>query len=146
MKEDDKFVPVRTSDIKAWRENWLEHNEPEELGTDIVTPFDHYLYGWPRPAPKPPTALKSAPTGLSNGYYRVHIASPNQAPMPYTAECGDVIEALGMDFNDGNAFKALWRKWAAITLGVAKTDYPGALYDTQKAAFYTGRSLILKEK
>lgn len=145
MKEDDKFIPVRASDIKAWREDWLEHNEPEELGTDIVTPFDCYLYNWPRRAPT--VEAPTAPTGKSNSYYRVHIAHPNQAEVPYTAECGDVIEALGMDFNDGNAFKAIWRKWASLTLGVAKPDYPGPLYDTEKSVFYTARSLtLLKER
>lgn len=87
---------------------------------------------------------------MSNGgsvdYYRVVITCPNQAEEPYTAECGDIIEALGMDFNEGCAFKALWRKAAARTLGKEKDNYAGQKYDTQKAAFYTNRSLkLIKE-
>lgn len=145
----DDFIPVRRADIEAWRENWLEHNEPEEFGTDIVTPFDHYLYNWPRkaPVPLPEAPPKKAPkvqlSGGPTGYYRVHITHPNQADEPYTAECGDIIEALGMDFNQGCAFKALWRAAASLILDVQKKDYPGVLYDAEKADFYTQRNLII---
>lgn len=36
-------VPVKVSDLKAWRSEWLEENDPQD-GTDCVTPFDKYLY------------------------------------------------------------------------------------------------------
>lgn len=64
---DKDFVPVRLSDLKEWRESWLEQNEPEELGTDIVTPFDCYLYGWPQPAPKPADAAGYTTGPTSDG-------------------------------------------------------------------------------
>lgn len=37
-------VKVAIKDLKAWREEWLAENDPND-GTDCVTPFDHYLYG-----------------------------------------------------------------------------------------------------
>lgn len=41
-------VPVLRKDIIEWREEWLETQRQiasQEEGVDIVTPFDHYLYG-----------------------------------------------------------------------------------------------------
>lgn len=41
-------VQVLRGDILAWRKEWLEIQQQiaeQEPGTDIVTPFDHYLYG-----------------------------------------------------------------------------------------------------
>lgn len=81
------------------------------------------------------------PQGGPVDYYRVRIAHPNQADAPYTAECSDIIEALGMDFNEGNAFKALWRRAAAQALDKQKKDYAGRKYDAQKAAHFIGRVL-----
>lgn len=36
-------VSISLEDIKSWREEWLDENDPED-GTDCVTPFDKYLY------------------------------------------------------------------------------------------------------
>lgn len=77
-------------------------------------------------------------TGGKSDYYLVHVNVPARATsQPYTAECLDLIEALGMTFNEGEAFKALWRG-AAARKGNGK---PGAtaLYDAEKVAFYGGR-------
>lgn len=71
-------------------------------------------------------------------YYRVAVAEPISPELqPYTAECADIIEALGMTFNEGEAFKALWRL-AASRQGRGK---PGNLphYDADKAAHYGAR-------
>lgn len=71
-------------------------------------------------------------------YYRVKVAEPiAQDVAPYTAECADIIEALGMTFNEGEAFKALWRL-AAARQGRGK---PGnqPQYDADKAAHYGAR-------
>ena len=77
-------------------------------------------------------------TGGSNSYYLAPVTHPNQAAAPYTAECGDIIESLGMTFSEGCAFKAIWRKAAERTLGLKK---PGgsALYDAEKVEFYGKR-------
>jgi hypothetical protein len=45
-------------------------------------------------------------TGGSVSYYSVEIENPtSEGVEPYTAECNDIIEALGMNYADGNAFK-----------------------------------------
>ena len=77
-------------------------------------------------------------TGKDVSYYLVKIESPKRLD-PYTAECEDIIEALGMTFAEGCAFKAIWRKCAARTLGVAKAGYKGGLYDAEKTQHYGGR-------
>lgn len=76
-----------------------------------------------------------------NHYYRVDVAEPISPELkPYTAECGDIIEALGMTFNEGEAFKALWRL-AAARQGRGK---PGNKpeYDADKVAHYGGRVAV----
>lgn len=81
-------------------------------------------------------------TGGNNSYYVVDIVKPIRPEhKPYTAECGDIIEALGMTFNEGCIFKALWRSCAERTLGLKK---PGstdgqALYDAEKSVYYANR-------
>jgi hypothetical protein len=77
-------------------------------------------------------------TGKDVSYYLVKIESPKRLD-PYTAECEDIIEALGMTFAEGCAFKAIWRKCAARTLGVAKAGYKGGLYDAEKTQHYGAR-------
>ncbi len=77
-------------------------------------------------------------TGKDVSYYIVRIASPKRLE-PYDAECEDIIEALGMTFAEGCAFKAVWRKCAARTLGIAKAGYKGGLYDAEKAEYYGAR-------
>lgn len=70
-------------------------------------------------------------------YYQVPVPEPmNPDLKPYVAECADIIEALGMTFNEGEAFKALWRGAAARTLGIVKNT---AQYDADKAAHYGQR-------
>lgn len=74
-------------------------------------------------------------------YYRVQIADPiSPEVQPYAAECADIIEALGMTFNEGEAFKAIWRL-AAARQGRGK---PGnkAQYDADKAAHYAARMAV----
>ena len=54
-------------------------------------------------------ANQNAGGGLVN-YYLVrveHPQRPNQSA--YTAECEDIIEALGLNFDEGNIFKEIWR-------------------------------------
>ena len=46
------FVQVSIDDIKAWRNAWLEENDPQD-GTDCITPFDSYLYTTPAPKELP---------------------------------------------------------------------------------------------
>ena len=79
-------------------------------------------------------------SGGPTSYYLVFVDKPNQGADAYQAECGDIIEALGMTFNEGCAFKAIWRTAAARTLNKIKAG-GDALYDAEKVVFY-GRRMI----
>ena len=83
-------------------------------------------------------------TGGSVSYYKVAIASPTSGGNEYTAECNDIIEALGMNYAEGNAFKALWRR-AAARMGKSKKGYTDGLYDAEKVVFF-GERLVAQEK
>lgn len=85
-------------------------------------------------------------TGGSVSYYKVQIKNPTtHGNEPYMAECNDIIEALGMNYAEGNAFKALWRRASARTLGKSKQGYTDGLYDAEKVVFF-GQRLIEQEK
>lgn len=108
-----------------------------------------FFAAWPRPE-ETVTRLRidpSAPeyTGGSVSYYRVQITNPTSNSDAYQAECNDIIEALGMNYAEGNAFKAIWRKCAARTLGKAKAGYEDGLYDAEKVVFF-GQRMVSQEK
>lgn len=85
-------------------------------------------------------------SGHDVNYYLVDIDAPKRLA-PYTAECEDIIEALGMTFAEGCAFKAIWRSCAARTLGLAKKGQdPAGVYDAQKVQYYGGRMLAQRMK
>lgn len=86
-------------------------------------------------------------SGGSVSYYTVFIKHPTTpAKCPYSAECNDIIEALGMNYAEGNAFKAIWRRAAQRTLGKAKVGAkPDGLYDAEKVAFF-GERLVAQSK
>lgn len=48
--------------------------------------------------------------------------------------CNDVIDALGLNFNRGEAFKALWR--------VGRKPGTSEKYDLDKAAYFTEREVL----
>jgi hypothetical protein len=84
-------------------------------------------------------------TGGSVSYYTVaidHPTTPGRAT--YKAECNDIIEALGMNYAEGNAFKAIWRKCAARQ-GLGKLGYTDGLYDSEKVVFF-GARMVHQEK
>lgn len=80
-------------------------------------------------------------TGSSVSYYKVRVTNPTTpGVLPYDAECNDIIEALGMTFAEGNAFKAIWRACAARK-GQAKQGYVDSVYDAEKVVFFGQRML-----
>ena len=84
-------------------------------------------------------------TGGSVSYYRVRVARPTSPDlMGYVAECNDIIEALGMNYAEGNAFKAIWRMCAARN-GHAKRGYTDGLYDAEKVVFF-GQRMVEQER
>lgn len=79
-------------------------------------------------------------SGGLNNWYVVSVKHPQRKEQePYQAECEDIIQALGMTFDEGCAFKALWRN-AAARMGNGK---PGntTLYDCEKLVHYSNRLL-----
>jgi hypothetical protein len=83
-------------------------------------------------------------TGGSVSYYKVEIAAPTSGGDAYTAECNDIIEALGMNYAEGNVFKAVWRRCAARQ-GRGKAGYKDGLYDAEKVVFF-GERMVVQEK
>lgn len=79
-------------------------------------------------------------SGLAVDYYLCPVNNPHRANAPYVAECGDIIEALNMNFNEASAFKAVWRKAAERTLGMKKAGN-NAKRDAEKMLFYGKREL-----
>lgn len=118
-----------------------DNNEEWLAGLDEFEPYvdsDEEAAGTPVPA-------EGEYTGGSVDYYKVRIEKPTTPEFPpYMAECNDIIEALGMNYAEGNAFKALWRKAAARTLGKHKKGN-NALYDAEKVEFF-GHRLVIQEK
>jgi hypothetical protein len=79
-------------------------------------------------------------TGGKTNYYLVKVTHPQRKEQPpYQAECEDIIRALGMTFDEGCEFKAIWRT-ASARLGNGK---PGqaAEYDAEKRVHYAEASL-----
>lgn len=88
--------------------------------------------------------MKQQLTGGRVNYYLAEVNNPQREDQPgYIAECEDIIQALGMTFDEGCLFKALWRT-AAARMGNGK---PGqkAIYDAEKMVHYAGR-ILLKAK
>jgi hypothetical protein len=83
-------------------------------------------------------------SGGSVSYYSARITAPTSGKDAYTAECNDIIEALGMNYAEGNAFKAIWRSCAARTLGKLK-DGGDAVYDAEKVVFF-GKRMLAQRK
>ncbi|QPI17678.1 hypothetical protein vBAmePR8F_gp18 [Alteromonas phage vB_AmeP_R8W] len=74
-------------------------------------------------------------SGLSCNYYVVDIKQPTSVGVPYTAECNDITETLGMTATEANIFKEIWRTAAARTLGKEKAGH-NAKRGAEKVAFF----------
>lgn len=86
-------------------------------------------------------------TGSSVSYYSVPVDNPTDSNKdPYVAECNDIIEALDMNYAEGNAFKAIWRSCAARKFGAAKKGYDDGLYDAEKVVFFGKRMVEMAKK
>lgn len=82
-------------------------------------------------------------SGGDNDYWLLEIKDPKRLD-PYTVECEDIIEAFEMTFQEGEAFKAIWRK-CGQRMGNGK---PGntALRDAEKAAHFGNRMLAIEKR
>jgi hypothetical protein len=96
---------------------------------------------------EPAQESKEEYTGSSVSYYTVPVDKPTDPDKdPYIAECNDIIEALGMNYAEGNAFKAIWRSCAARKLGAVKKGYDDGLYDAEKVVFFGQRMVAMAKK
>lgn len=74
-------------------------------------------------------------------YYHCPVTrpqNPNQE-LPYIANCEDIIQALGLTFDEGCEFKSLWRRGRGRQ-GYVKAEST-AVRDAQKAVHYATRVL-----
>lgn len=154
MPRHDELVQVRRrsgmesspSGFPAGSFHWADNGEESTIvGYRVVSPER-------RTVPTPDTTnLRRATdwpevidekefTGGSVDYYKVEITNPTTAEnLPYMAECNDIIEALNMNYAEGNAFKAIWRSCASRALGKSKKGYDDGKYDAEKVVFFGGR-------
>lgn len=77
-------------------------------------------------------------SGGSNDYYKVHVQHPTSGGEPYTAECNDIIEALGLNYAEATIVKAIWRI-SAFRSGLQTKATPD--YDAEKVMFFARRVL-----
>lgn len=81
------------------------------------------------------------PSGGRVNYYLVQVDHPQREDQPpYQAECEDIIEALGLNPDEANIFKEIWRSANARTHGNAKVGH-SAIYGAEKIVHYAGRIL-----
>lgn len=73
----------------------------------------------------------------------LHPSNPGQDE-PYVANCEDVIQALGLTFDEGCEFKSIWRRGRGRQGFVKAESTP--LRDAQKAVHYAGRVLALEQR
>ena len=90
-----------------------------------------------------PKKITETSSGRDNDYWLVDIKDPKRLD-PYTVECEDLIEALEMTFQEGEAFKAIFRKCKA-RLGEGKPgDTP--LRNAEKVAHFGSRMEVMEHR
>ena len=115
--------------------HWLK-DEPTQSGESTQTEMFPVVG---QPCVPDSDTIGAVLTGGSSDYYKLPIYKPTSGGDPYIAECNDIIEALGMNYAEGNAFKAVWRH-AALRNGRGK---PGSTlkYEAEKVVFFGERLL-----
>lgn len=162
-----RFVLVESSSISPLQKNNRVTDEAGNLGTVLAVREESGMVDvlFDKFGSNPLTAIRmpigkvtrvgnvasntptAAPeyTGGSSSYYKVSVQNPVSKGEPYTVECQDVIEALGMSFSEGNIFKAIWRICAAKN-GKAKKGYEDSVYDLEKIIFFAQRELEIEKR
>lgn len=79
-------------------------------------------------------------------YYHCEVAhpqNPNQT-VPYIANCEDIIQSLGLTFDEGCEFKSIWRRGRGRQ-GFKKAEST-AVRDATKAVHYAKRVLAFEQR
>lgn len=136
-----------SADLNIRPSNWPTLSPAPTQKAQSQKVFDEY-FGGSQPKDFPlikstaPTAPSTKPekSGGSVNYYKVQITDPTSGSNnSYMAECNDIIEALNMNYTEGNIFKAIWRMAAARELGKLKEGFEKPKYDTEKVVFFANR-------
>lgn len=80
-------------------------------------------------------------SGGSCNYYMVRVESPTTLPEPYTVECNDLIESLGLSFKEANIVKEIFRTANERTHGNGK-DGNTPKRAAEKILFFAIRNAI----
>lgn len=96
--------------------------------------------------PKPPNnnqAVQDISSGGDNDYWIANITDPKRLP-PCQVECEDIIELFQMTFQEGEAFKALWRK-GQMRIGNGK---PGdtLIRNSEKVQHFGARMVAIENR
>ncbi len=110
--------------------NWKE--DTDTAGNEVLLDFRE-IDNAGREVPESTKSPENS--GLSCNYYVVDIKRPTSVGVPYTAECNDITETLGMTATEANIFKEIWRTAAARTLGKEKAGHT-AKRGAEKVAFF----------
>lgn len=90
---------------------------------------------------------KEKPSGLSSGgdndYWIAEITHPKRLD-PYKAECEDLIEHFQMSFQEGEAFKALWRN-GMLRIGKGKPE-DSNLRNAEKVSHFGKRMVVIEAR
>ena len=92
---------------------------------------------------KDDTPIPTTSSGTDNDYWLIFVKNPKRLD-PYTAEAEDLIEALDMSFQEGEAFKALIRKCKARMGDGKPGDDP--LRNAEKVAHYGTRMVAIETR
>lgn len=88
-------------------------------------------------------SVQDRSSGGDNDYWVAHIRHPKRLE-PYYAECEDLIEHFQMTFQEGEAFKALWRKGQARIGNGKPGDSP--LRNAEKVAHFGKRMVAMEQR
>lgn len=135
-----KQVGCHTSYVYGVERSWLEDNPMEEQQPDMFVRVEQTEVS-PVVLPE---RIEPALTGGSNDYWKARVERPTSGGEPYTAECNDIIEALRMESDVANVFKAAWRV-AALRQGHGKPGQDSTTYDGEKIVFF-GQRIIAREQ
>ena len=139
IDENGKFAGRETFYREQWQAARDDRFAPDIgvvegfLGSPFTTPDEDEE--WER------IQQKQESSGGDNDYWIAQVNSPKRLE-PYSAECEDLIELFQMTFQEGEAFKALWRK-GQMRIGNGK---PGdtLLRNSEKVYHFGGRMVAME--